>query len=302
MSSSHVELRHPAPGDAARVAELLVAFEERILGESEWSLDELRNEWRETELERDVWLAVDGERVAGYLALSERNGAWEFDGYVHPDRFSAGVGTAIVEHAEAEARRRGSPLTRTGVLADDEPARRLLAAHGFREVRRFHRMTIELDERPEPPVWPDGLREVPLDFESDHEAVHAAIDDSFAEHWNRRQRPHEQWLRRAREEGGTDPWGWIVVRDGDEIAAVTSIERERFGAGWVGIVGVRRPWRRRGLGEAMLREAFRRLWDAGQRVVGLGVDAQNETGATRLYERVGMRTAWSAIVFEKELA
>jgi ribosomal protein S18 acetylase RimI-like enzyme len=51
----------------------------------------------------------------------------------------------------------------------------------------------------------------------------------------------------------------------------------------------------------MLRESFRRLWDAGQREIGLGVDAQNETGATRLYERAGMHVHWSALAFEKRL-
>jgi mycothiol synthase len=302
MSSSLLELQHPTQADAPRIAELLAAFEEQMLGESEWNLEELESEWRDLQLDRDVWMVLDGDELVGYVALNQRNDVWEFDGYVSPHRFGTGVGCAIVEHAEAEARRRGSAVTRTAVLGGDEPAHRLLESRGFAEARRFYRMVIELAGPAPAPAWPDGLEVVPLDFEADHEAVHAAIDASFAEHWNIRRHPHETWLERQRERGLEDPWGWIVVRDGDEIAAVTAFERERFGMGWISDVGVLPAWRRRGLGEAMLHEAFGRFWEAGQRTVGLGVDAQNETGATRLYERVGMHVSWSATFFEKELA
>jgi ribosomal protein S18 acetylase RimI-like enzyme len=53
-------------------------------------------------------------------------------------------------------------------------------------------------------------------------------------------------------------------------------------------LGVRNPWRRRGLGLALLRHAFAELGRLGADRVGLGVDAENVTGALRLYERAGM--------------
>jgi mycothiol synthase len=300
MSSSLLELRHPAQDDVARVAELLVAFEEHMLGESEWSLEELERDWRDADLDRDVWMVLDGEQVVGYVALAKRNEVWEFDGYVHPDRFGEGIGALLVQHGEREVAARASRVSRTAVLGNDERAQELLSARGFEVVRRFYRMTIELDAPPESPAWPEGLTVEPFDFESGHEAVHVAIDEAFAEHWDTFSRPHDEWVVRQRERG-VEPWNWIVVRDGDEIAAVTQLERERFGMGWIGVVGVRAAWRRRGLGEAMLYEAFGRFWAIGQHTVGLGVDAQNETGATRLYERAGMGVAFSAVVFEKAL-
>jgi hypothetical protein len=51
----------------------------------------------------------------------------------------------------------------------------------------------------------------------------------------------------------------------------------------------------------MLLHCFRELYTRGKRVVALGVDAQNPTGATRLYESAGMHVAYSAVFFEKEL-
>jgi ribosomal protein S18 acetylase RimI-like enzyme len=71
--------------------------------------------------------------------------------------------------------------------------------------------------------------------------------------------------------------------------------------GWVGTLGVLRAYRRRGLGEALLRHSFAEFWRRGVRRVVLGVDSQSLTGATRLYERVGMRAVRQWDSFEKEL-
>jgi len=71
--------------------------------------------------------------------------------------------------------------------------------------------------------------------------------------------------------------------------------------GWIASVGVRKPWRRRGLGLALIHHAFSEFWRRGERKVGLGVDAENQTGATRLYERPGMHAAFDAVVYEKRL-
>jgi GNAT superfamily N-acetyltransferase len=63
-----------------------------------------------------------------------------------------------------------------------------------------------------------------------------------------------------------------------------------------------RPWRKQGVGTALLRDAFRRLWERGERSIGLGVDAASETGAFRLYERAGMTPALGWVAYEKELS
>jgi GNAT superfamily N-acetyltransferase len=71
--------------------------------------------------------------------------------------------------------------------------------------------------------------------------------------------------------------------------------------GWIGTLAVRPAWRRRGLGLALLQESFGRFYARGERTVALGVDAQNPTGPTRLYERAGMGVLWQADVWQKEL-
>jgi ribosomal protein S18 acetylase RimI-like enzyme len=71
--------------------------------------------------------------------------------------------------------------------------------------------------------------------------------------------------------------------------------------GWVGSLGVRRPWRKRGLGLSLLTYSFGEFFRRGEQTIGLGVDAENPTGATRLYKRAGMQVASEYVIYLKEL-
>jgi ribosomal protein S18 acetylase RimI-like enzyme len=178
----------------------------------------------------------------------------------------------------------------------------LLTARGYREVRRFWEMTIELGHEPPPaPVVPDGLRIEPFSTEL-AAAFHAALEEAFAEHWEYQPQPFGAWWDRQVARPDHDPSLWFLVRDGDEIAAATRNDPERSGGGWIGALGVRPAWRGRGLAKALLRHSFREFHRRGKRRVGLGVDSENSTGATKLYESVGMVVDTEQVVWEKLLA
>jgi ribosomal protein S18 acetylase RimI-like enzyme len=88
--------------------------------------------------------------------------------------------------------------------------------------------------------------------------------------------------------------------DGDEPAGV-ALNSIADGVGWVGLLAVRRAWRRRGLGMALLRQAARAFHRRGLTRYALGVDSDSLTGATRLYERAGMRAVHTYAGYRKEL-
>jgi ribosomal protein S18 acetylase RimI-like enzyme len=77
---------------------------------------------------------------------------------------------------------------------------------------------------------------------------------------------------------------------------------QRASGGYVGSLGVRRAWRGRGYGRALLLHSFREFRRRGMTRATLGVDAANPTGATHLYESVGMHVDLEAVVWEKSLA
>ena len=101
-----------------------------------------------------------------------------------------------------------------------------------------------------------------------------------------------------------DPNLWFVAWNGSETAgyclcrAASISEHE---AGYVNILGVRRDWRKQGLGLALLQHAFGELYRRGQMHVELDVDAESLTGALKLYEKAGMHVHRQNDVFEKEL-
>jgi mycothiol synthase len=287
--------------DAAGVTDVVAALESSLYGPSTFSQADLEAEWSELDLERDARVVRDGDRVVGYGVVRERGELWRVEGYVHPGAAGRGIGTLIATELEEDALRGGARRVQNAVLEADSPARGLLESLGYSAVRVFREMRIELEAPPPPPEWPHGLRVVPFDPDRDAREFHAAHQEAFADHWDFTPRDFESWSKVTLGSQRFDPTLWCVVRAGEEIAAGTICAGDTYGGGFVLELFTRRPWRRQGVGAALLRDAFSRFWKRGERSIGLGVDAASETGAFRLYERAGMKPALGWVAYEKEL-
>jgi mycothiol synthase len=295
-------VRPPTLDDLDAVVELGNAFERVFVGAESFTPGEIADEWRRLDLEADAWLVLAaGGRLAGYATLEQRaEGRFQSDGYVHPELRGLGVGGKLVDLAEERARlRRGSSIQNT-IVAHDEAAVEVLEGRGYRPVRHFYRMAIELGDDVPEPDWPEGLSAEPF-RERDALPFHEAIEDAWQDHWDHSPRSFELFRERIMEGSQYEPALWTIVRAGDEIAGGTIGEASYYGMGWVRSLFVRRPWRRQGLGMALLLHAFRQFHERGERRVGLGVDAESPTGATRLYERAGMHVVEETTVYRKEL-
>lgn len=305
MSSSlpeRLEVRCVTVDDAPAINELVTAADTAVQGWSESSESELLGWWRMMDLKHNSWLLHEGGEVAGYGVGFAHGETLELDGYVHPEHQGRGLGAWLVARAEERTRELGLPKLYTFSLAGDEKARRLFTESGLRELRRYYRMLIELDAPPPVPEWPEGLEVDTFDLE-DAKAFHDTMTEAFEDEWNFVAMTFEEWREmRIVKDPDFDPTLWFIVRDGDEVAAMMRNEPDRSGAGFVGAIGVRKPWRRQGIALALLRHAFGEFYRRGKRSVALGVDAENPTGATRLYERAGMRIAYEAVAFGKDVA
>jgi mycothiol synthase len=302
MSSSLPEgfrVRPATVEDAPAINELVVAVDEAVQGWSDSSEGELVDWWRLTDLAANSWVA-EADSLAAYGVVIPHGERAETDGFVHPTQTGRGLGSWLIRRGEERARELGLRAVLTWCLAPDTGARALFERSGYREARRFYRMLVEHESEPPAPEWPEGFR-MSTFAPGDGPAFHAALEEAFAEEWNFVSEPFEHWAERRIDVPDFDPTIWFIVREGDEIAAVLRGDPERAGAGWVGALGVRPQWRKRGLGLALLQHAFAEFYRRGQPKVGLGVDAENPTGATRLYERAGMHIAYEAVAFEKEL-
>jgi GNAT superfamily N-acetyltransferase len=294
-------LRPAVAADAAAVTELVAALESSLYGESTFSQADLEDEWSDLDLEQNVRVVRDGERIVGYGAVHELGGIGRAEGYVHPDVLGRGIGTMVATGLEENAARRGARAIQNSVLEVDSAGRGLLESLGYVAVRVFREMRIAFDAPPPAPEWPAGLRVVAFDPEHDALDFHAAHQEAFAEHWGHTPRDFESWSKSNLATERFDPTLWCVVRAGDEIAGGTICTADTYGGGFVHALFTRRPWRRQGVGAALLGDVFGRFWERGERTVGLGVDAANDTGAFRLYERAGMAPALGWVVYEKAL-
>ena len=297
-----MNVRRPTEADAAAVTGVMSAFDTALVGQAETAVDDVVHEWQQLDLDRDAWIVELDGRVAGFCELTKRSDELVTDGYVHPDFFGRGVGSRLIELAEQEAIARGASALRNAVLGADERAHALLESRGYRPVRHFYRMLVELKEPPPEPEWPEGFRVSSLDHPNETRVFHETLEEVFEEEWDYEPEPYESWHKRRVERKSFDPSLWFTVKRGDELVAVSVCDWRRYGMGFVGSIGVRKPWRRRGVALALLRHAFGEFYRRGERKIGLGVDASNPTGATHLYERAGMHVAWNAVFFEKDLA
>ena len=304
MSSSPPDgftVRPATVDDVSAINELVTAADVDIQGWSESSESELLGWWRYNDLEHDSFVLEADGGVAAYAVGFAHGDVLELDGFVHPQRRGQGLGKWLVDRMEARARELEKPNLHAYALAQDERAHRLFELSGMRELRRYYRMMIELDGEPAPAEWPEGLR-VETFKREDARAFHEAMGEAFEDEWGFVRMPFEEWSEvRFVKDPDYDPTLWFVVREGEEIAAVMRNEPDRSGAGFVGALGVRKPWRKRGLGLALLQHAFGEFYRRGKPRVALGVDAENPTGATRLYERAGMHVAYEVVTYGKEL-
>jgi len=289
--------------DAGAVAALAAADEEALHGRpSRLQANDVLAWWVRTDLEHESWLHEDagGPLAAGWFGLEGDIGV--FLGIVAQRAKGRGLGSALVDRGEDCARTRGAARIHGVAFAEDAPAADLFSRRGYREVRRFYEMAIELVAPPAVPALADGLL-LDVFSEEDAPAFHHALHDAFQDHWEWHGLPFEDWwaLRSGQQSDAEGPL-WFLVRHGDEIAAVARNEANRNGGGYVAALGVRRPWRGRGLGKVLLYRTFAEFWGRGVTRVTLGVDAESPTGATKLYESVGMEVESAVVVFEKSLA
>jgi ribosomal protein S18 acetylase RimI-like enzyme len=290
------ELREALDQDADAIAALfLEAWGESRRMDGEEIRGWLRNDAFRPE---NLRVLVEDGVVVGYVDI------WIEPPAMDVDAAAPGHWGEVYSWAEERARAQGLERVRT-FFVDGHELERLVAARDYRAIRASYTMEIELADAPPAAPAPGGGIEIrAYRLGADEQATYEAQEESFEDHWDHHPQSIETWREFSVKQVNFDPSLWFLAWDGDEVAGLSLNFPERSGDpgyGWVGVLGVRRPWRRSGLGEALLRHSFRALHGRGRRRVRLSVDAESPTGATRLYERAGMRVIRRSNVWELTL-
>ena len=170
----------------------------------------------------------------------------------------------------------------------------VLAAAGFRSVRRFWRMSLDLTGRSTvEPTAPSGVTVRAADGEPGRRLIHVLERDSFSEHFGTGiPEEFDRWIEDMEARPGHDPdrW-WIASLDGEPVGfCILDHSHAEFGHDHVRLLGVVSRARGRGIGRWLLERAAAQAAARGQSALDLSVDGENTTGATALYESVGFVT------------
>jgi GNAT superfamily N-acetyltransferase len=305
--AERVDLRAPTLADAEAVVMVLDAYAAATSG-LRTTAEEVCGWWTAPNFDPS-WQARVAEvsgAVVGYADISDPNGdagqLW-IDLRVPDDGRRVEADDVLLKYMLERA---GSHAALVAVLrafcsAEDGHTIALLERHAFHVVRHSFRMTMSLTGPLAEPSWPTDICVRTADPRTDLRSVYDAYRESFADAWGGVVQPYDDFvhdwsvLR-------FDPGLWFLAEEGGELAGVALCLPQRGGEpdlGWVSILGVRRPWRRRGLGRALLLHAFAELRARGKTRAGLGVDAGSPTGAVGLYESVGMIVTRRSVTLER---
>jgi GNAT superfamily N-acetyltransferase len=223
-------------------------------------------------------------------------------GGVHTDHVGRGLGTALLGWAlqRAASRVPGAPADArvtfvTHIGAGHAPSEELMRNAGLEFTRHFVDMQIDFAGPPPPPEIPNGTLIRQAKLPSDVGAMADTIRDSFRDHYGFVETPRQRQIDQLNHWASApnhDPGLWWVAEVGGEMVGLNLCDRANEGNDEIGLVatlGVVREHRRNGLGRALLLTAFNAFHERGKLGAALGVDADSLTGATRLYESVGMR-------------
>jgi ribosomal protein S18 acetylase RimI-like enzyme len=129
--------------------------------------------------------------------------------------------------------------------------------------------------------WPDGVQ-LRTWRDDDAPAVHALLASAYALGGGR-VASYEIWRRSFTTDAEHDPESCFLAFHHQRLAGVALCWSSAF----IKDLCVAAPYRRRGLGAALVGHALQHFAARGERVVTLKVEADNPSGAQRLYERLG---------------
>jgi mycothiol synthase len=301
--------------DTEAILAVVHAYDMATLGYPDYASSDVVDVYNgaHTDPERDTWVVRDDSGTVcawAFIASNYGDDKDDFDVYSTPG-IDTGIRPALVDAIVARVSQRAvdrelSEVLATGyaVVGDDAWAA-VLVDHGFKVSRRFSRMRIEFDGPRALPVAPPGVTIRVFDPASarDWSDWHGILVDSFSEHWGSAEMTLSAFRGRIDAEEDPNFAEWFFADVGSTpvgICQSTGSFNEQ-NAGWVRNLGVLSAYRGRGIARLLLEHAFASYTARGCTWAGLGVDTQNETGALRLYESVGLQPAFQADAYQRTI-
>jgi ribosomal protein S18 acetylase RimI-like enzyme len=281
---------------------------------------------------RHLVVRDDAGTARGWASVHDRAAGRVVVGVVVDPELDADAASGVADRLFAWAqeqcvdigRVRGRSVTQmdSGAFADDVRQQEWLQRNGFELVRSWWQMTRPVDPAEgvegafRPPSEGVTIRRVrgadsvdgadgvdgDLPDADDLRAVHDVLETSFSDHFNSHEERFEEFVARLREDPGHrwDHW-WIAELVGEDgatrpvgalVSSVLPAGPSGHEGSYVEYLGVLAAARGRGVASSLLQTVVADAARRGRDRVGLEVDADNPTGAARLYLSAGFVTRY----------
>jgi mycothiol synthase len=270
---------------------------------------------------QDMIFAEINDKVIGYSRgwwFKEENGPrlYSFVGFLIPAWRRKGIGSVMLRWMESRLRviANGHPTEQAQffqafVTQYEVSLATMLEREGYHPVRYAWEMVRPtLDNIPDFPL-PEGLEVRPA-LPEHYRALWEASNEAFRDHWGFAQPSEEDYQAWLKDKHIFQPHLWQIAWDvaTNEVAGqvrtfIDYAQNEKYSRkrGFTEDISVRRPWRRRGLARALIALSLNVQKQQGMTESALGVDSENLSGATRVYEDCGFRVVKRSTVYRKPL-
>jgi mycothiol synthase len=292
--------------DAQAVTDLVREVNIREIGIPEIDLSEIQSDWRRPSMDiaRDEHLILDSD--GRLVAWAELYHARDAQAAITPEARGQGIGLHLIRWTEQRAIERapeGASATRVRQRVNDrnEAGRRLFLASGYKPVWNSWIFEIPLGGAIPSAPAPEGVTIRRFELGRDERVTHQVVDAAFSEWESHNPEPFEDWEAYMLGRAGVDTSLWCLAEAGGEIVGAAIVFYYAHDAeGWIDELAVAQPHRRRGVGKALVTNAFAGLKDRGADKAMLSTDSRG--GGRHLYESAGMHIARSYTKFERMLS
>jgi len=299
-------LRRPVPSDADAVLDLMRRTDIRDVGFADTDMPDLLHDWGRCDPAQDAWLAIDARgQIRGYgaclpwdeglrLTLHDDVGTDQDDLFLGLLILCEKRAAALIQDSRQDSK--NSVAAHASITSTYQA--RILEEAGYSQSRFIFNMHMDLAGDLPVVDLPDHISIRTAVKGQDERAIHELVQTSFD--WRERHpQTYEEWGSMMRRPDMYDEKLWFLAeQDGELVGACLGVPYEELG--WVRQLAVRKALRGRGIGRALLLQAFRAFRERGYKKSGLAVESQNPD-AYQFYEKMGMTKAVHLVEYVKRV-